>query len=134
MTVLAKKVGYLRCMSIEHKILSRLHPERESFTEEELRGVSEVLSAARSLREGASPKRRYPSVECGIGETVTVCGVEYVCVAVPEGVDHRDCCSGCDFSRRYRNCDCVKCSAFDRADRRFVWYVETSGEEVCDGE
>lgn len=121
-------------MSIEQRILSRLHPERDSFTEEEERGVSDVLSAARSLGSPSSPKRRYPSVECGVGERVTVCGVEYVCVAVPEGVDHRDCCSGCDFSRRYRNCDCVKCSAFDRRDRRFVWYVEVSGEEVGDGE
>lgn len=121
-------------MGIENKILSRLHPGRDSFTEEEVRGVSEVLSAARSLRSGSSPKRRWPSVECGVGETVTVCGVEYVCVAVPEGTDHRDCCSGCDFSRRYRNCDCVKCSAFDRTDRRFVWYVEVSGEGDDDGE
>lgn len=75
-------------------------------------------------KETREKEVRVPTVWCPVGGTVTVGGVEYRCVPVPAGTDHRDCCSGCDFSRLYRNCGQVACSRFDRPDGRFVWYVE----------
>lgn len=70
---------------------------------------------------------RLPSQWCPVGGTLIVGGVLYRCVAVPSGTDHRDCCSGCDFSRLYRNCAQVACSAFDRPDGVFAWYEEIGG-------
>lgn len=70
---------------------------------------------------------RRPSQWCPVGGTLIVGGVLYRCVAVPSGTDHRDCCSGCDFSRLYRNCAQVACSAFDRPDGVFAWYEEIGG-------
>lgn len=77
--------------------------------------------------KGRDKEVRRPSLSCAVGGTLLVGGVEYRCVAVPPGTDHRDCCVGCDFSRLYRNCSAVACSAFDRPDGVFVWYVESGG-------
>lgn len=71
-----------------------------------------------------SDKYSPPSRECPIGERIAVRGVVYRCVERPRIVCCRDACSGCDFSRMYRCCDSVRCSAFDRSDGRFVWYIE----------
>lgn len=70
--------------------------------------------------------RKYspPGRECPIGGRITVRGVEYRCVERPRIVCCSDACSGCDFSRKYRCCDSVRCSVFDRSDGRFVWYIE----------
>lgn len=102
-------------------ILKSLYPQRDDFSEQEEAFVDAILRASATL-----PKRRIqaPSSWCGVGDTLTVGGRTYRCVEVPSDTHWSEACSGCDFSRCYRNCDGVMCSKFDRKDGKFVWYQE----------
>ena len=108
------------------KLLRRMYPDREDFTDAEVEMVELALqvNAESGVRSGMLPSK---FVE--VGETVTVGGYVYRCVEARRMACPADACLGCDFSRLYRNCSSVQCGCFDRRDRKFVWF-----KEVCDAE
>ena len=125
-------VIFAQDMEKVERILRFLHPGRVVFTECERSLVTSVLEAECSLA-GSGKRVRPASRECPVGGVLVSGGVSYRCVGRPEGTHWSESCSGCDFSRRFRNCDGVRCSCFDRSDGRFVWYVECPGEGSRDG-
>lgn len=65
-----------------------------------------------------------PLRDVPLGDTVVIRGEEFECVPVPRDIHFSEACSGCDLSHGPTRCGSVLCSAFDRKDRRFVWYVK----------
>lgn len=80
--------------------------------------------------EGESKSRRslrVPSEDIAVGGVFLYGGEEFEVVESIVDIP-RDACLGCAFSGveedgRYKSCPNVRCSGFDRADGRFVWFV-----------
>lgn len=110
----------LRRMKRSERLIRRLMPCRE-FTEGELL-VADVVYE--SLVGGDARGARLPSRYVDVGEVLEYEGYRYLCVERPLLAMPSEACRGCDFSLKYRGCDKVKCSAWDRRDGRNVWYRE----------
>lgn len=113
-------------MADASQILRSVYPERDGFSEAEVTLVRDVLSFLE--RKTGSRAVRMPSRYVMIGDTTVVEGRRYLCVERRPVQTPAEACSGCDFSIRYRNCDPLKCSSFDRADRTNVWFHEIDSE------
>ena len=73
----------------------------------------------------------YRTIRCG--EVVRIGGGEYRVVERPVGLDSREACRGCVF--RLGTCPAsLACSAFDRRDGRFVWFVKLKEKGYEDSE
>lgn len=87
-----------------------------------------VMRRVKAEDEGKSRRSlRVPSEDIAVGGVFIYAGEEF---EVVESVAElpRDACFGCAFSGaedegRYKSCPNVRCSGFDRSDRRFVWFV-----------
>lgn len=113
--------SYFCCMRKGERILRRVFPERSEFTEAEVDLAERIMEAD---REPSPRKSMLPTKFCPIGEEIEYGGHKYRCELRPSVSAPSEACSGCDFSRKYRNCSDVQCSLFDRRDRKFVWYKE----------
>lgn len=92
------------------------------FTEGDVELVGRVM---RALSEDADRERRrtaLPTRDVPLGGVVEVSGRRFRCVARPLVWPPSEACSGCDLSRLYLGCSDLRCSCFDRADGRFVWF------------
>lgn len=104
-------------------ILREAYPEKASFSETELDLVRRIMP----LCVASKPKKsRIPRTEVPIGEIVKKGGIAYRCIKADVSGSAGEACSGCDFSRKSRNCYGLRCSSFDRSDKKFVWFVEVS--------
>lgn len=104
-------------------ILRKAYPEKASFSEKELDLVRRILP----ICECPKPKKsRIPRTEVQIGEIIKKGGIAYRCVKADVSGSAGEACSGCDFSRKSRNCYGLRCSPFDRSDKKFVWFVEVN--------
>jgi len=103
------------------RILKKAFPERSEFSEEEIELAEKVIEAylAPTPRSSALPTK-YTDV----GDILEIGGHRYECIVARRCSVPSEACSGCDFSRKYRNCSDVQCSPFDRRDGKFVWYKE----------
>lgn len=107
-------------MKRSESFVRRLMPRRE-FTESELALVDTIYSA---LFGGDDRKGRLPSRFTEVGDVLEYEGYRYLCVE-RDCVSHpSDACRGCDFALRYRGCDKVQCSMWDRRDGLDVWFSE----------
>jgi len=106
-------------MKRSEQILRRVVPGEP--TEESLR-VAEAMYS--ELTRGDLKGVRMPSRYVDVGEVLEYEGYRYLCVARPEVGMPSEACRGCDFALKYRGCDKVKCSVWDRRDGRNVWFRE----------
>ena len=84
--------------------------------------VGSSSDAVSSCRNALSVKRvTLPTQDIPIGGVAVVRGRRFLCVE-RDSVAPPDACSGCDIAKLYLNCTDLKCSVFDRSDRRFVWF------------
>ena len=78
-----------------------------------------------------STTQRLPWKYVPLGETTEIAGVRYRCIERTE-VEVPLACSGCVFMRpalaNRNHCAGLKCSKWDRADGRNVWFEEVPGE------
>lgn len=97
------------------KLLKKIYPERDDFSEAELAIAEDVYIALRF--KGAKSSSKFVEV----GSTVVVNGERYRCVVRPHIGQPRDACMGCDFKGLV--CPAyLQCSAYDRSDGEYVWF------------
>lgn len=100
------------------RILRKMYPGREVFTEDERRLAESALYVANS----DAPKSRMPRKDVALGEMVVKNGISYRCVLRPEISTPADACLGCGM--KDRPCSGIRCSSFDRSDGLNVWFLE----------
>lgn len=100
------------------RVLRRVFPDREDFTDEERR----LAEAAIVVANSDSPKSRMPRTDVPVGGILRKRGAEYRCVLRGRVASPADACSGCGL--RDRPCSGVRCSRFDRSDGLNVWFEE----------
>lgn len=100
------------------RVLRRVYPGREDFTDEERRLAESAIYVANS----DAPKARMPRTDIPVGGVLHKNGRAYRCVVRDEVSSPADACSGCGL--RERPCYGVRCSSFDRSDGGNVWFIE----------
>lgn len=100
------------------RVLRKAFPERDVFTDEEVRLAKAALYVANS----DAPKSRMPRTDIEVGGYVNKGGRRYVCIERGEVISPADACMGC--ALRDRPCSGLRCSSFDRRDGRNVWFAE----------
>ena len=108
----------LRFMGKVDRILRKMYPGRESFTDEERKLAEAALYVANS----DAPKSRMPRKDIAVGGMVMKNGIRYRCVLRPEILSPADACGGCGL--KDRPCSGLRCSSFDRTDGLNVWFQE----------
>lgn len=100
------------------RVLKKVFPGRDTFTEDEKKLAQRCIEAANA----DAARSRMPRSEYAVGETFEKAGATLKVIARPRGIHPSEACSGCFFISR--NCYGLKCSKFDRSDETFVWFVE----------
>lgn len=108
-------------MKIEESILRSLHPERDSFTDEEISAVRRgmLFDGGKTGKVRELPLRFVP-----LGGEFVVGGKRYVCFRAPRDLNWVDACMGCAFKRLSCHSNIPQCSPFDRRDGIRVWFRE----------
>ena len=116
-------VCYLCGMTREERILKFKYPDRNSFTEAEIREVRRLLSADEYKDESAG---RLPTRFVAIGDVVSIFGHKYRCVRADKDI-LTDPCLGCDLRELACSSKVPQWSPFDRRDHKRVWYKRVDG-------
>lgn len=118
---------YLRRMTKEERILRFKYPDRDTFTDDEIRQVRLLLSSDEYKDESAC---RLPTRYVEVGQVTNIFGKLYRCVLASRNI-LTDPCIGCDLKEGNCSSKVPQCSPFDRRDRKRVWYklVTFHGDE-----
>ncbi|MGM9736947.1 MAG: hypothetical protein ACI3ZT_00875 [Candidatus Cryptobacteroides sp.] len=111
-------------MKLAEKILHRMRPDTASFTADEIQFVSEVIAAYNEEKALLGRKSALPTRFVEIGGNVVVRSRVFRCEEAEKISLPSEACSGCSLSKLYLGCGDLQCSAFDRRDRKFVWFKE----------
>ena len=104
-------------MTKEERILRFKYPDRDDFTEAEVREVRRLLSAEEYKDESAG---RLPTRFIALGQVTNIFGKFYRCVRAESVLT--DPCYGCDLKEYACSSKVPQCSPFDRRDHVRVWY------------
>lgn len=111
-------------------VLKEMFPDAGEYSDDQINAARRVMQASTSRTPRSM---RLPSIYIPVGGEYVCFGKTYRCIARPKVVP-RDCCLGCDLSRIKYPCPAaLQCSKFDRADGRFVWFVEVSKDKSNEG-